>query len=126
MRTLRRQASYALGKQAEHQAVTHLTALGYHVLEQRYKTPYGEIDLIACQENLLVFVEVKARPTHQEALESISPRQAKRIMAAANHFLTTYNTGDYDMRFDVITVSTGGTLQHIEHALEADIIATGY
>ncbi len=115
----KRQATYARGRHAELQAAAHLQAQGYEVLKERYKTPYGEIDLIVGRDTLLVFVEVKARVDEVRALESLQPRQIKRIIAAAEHFLIDISHINPDIRFDVITISAAG-LTHLEHAFEKE------
>lgn len=81
------------------------------------RTPLGEIDLIAARGDLIAFIEVKARDTLEGALEAISPRQRRRIYAAAevwlaeNPPLTPWN----DMRFDVILVLPSGAIRHLEN-----------
>ena len=117
--SLKRQAGYAFGRQAERQAAEHMGGLGYEILHERFKTPYGEIDLIARQHNTIVFVEVKARASETQALESLGMRQIKRIVAAAEHYVSTLPACPYDLRFDVITVCETG-LTHLEHAFEKE------
>jgi putative endonuclease len=113
---LKKQAAYGRGKHAEHQAAEYLRAEGYTILHERYKTAYGEIDLIAKRDNLIVFVEVKARESHNAALECLSNRQMQRILTAAEYFLSTLPHAEYDVRFDVITVSDADGVNHLENA----------
>jgi putative endonuclease len=54
----------------------------YRILATRYKTPVGEIDIIAARGHTVVAVEVKARATREAAIESISPEQQSRIARA--------------------------------------------
>lgn len=116
--TIRQQAAYARGKHGEFQAAEMLKAQGYKIIKERYKTPHGEIDLIVQRGDMLVCVEVKARSTHEGALESLGRRQVQRLFAAAEHYLSNLPIPHMgDMRFDVITVAADGTLQHLEHAL---------
>lgn len=126
MTTANKQAAYQRGHDAEHLAAAYLEAHDYEIIAQRYKTAYGEIDLIAQSDNCLVFIEVKARKSHVNGLESISAKQRQRIIHAANHYLTTLGSVDMDMRFDVITVSPDQTLQHIENAWDVDVMASGF
>lgn len=116
--------NYARGVRAEEEAVRYLGRQGYKILHQRYKTKFGEIDLIVQKDNLLCFVEVKMRRNIVEALESITPRVQKRIENTALFFLSEYP--DYmncDMRFDVIAMSYSkdGQLDitHLDNAWEA-------
>lgn len=114
-----RQTSYAIGLNAEEHAANFLTQNGYIILEHRYKTQYGEIDLIAKKDNMLAFIEVKSRPTQTEALESITQRAKKRISNTASIYLA--NTREsYDItRFDVITV-TPQSIDYLENAWQLD------
>lgn len=92
------------GRQAEMLAAMLLRAKGYRILEQRFRCAAGEIDIIAQRRHMFVFVEVKARKTNSEALESITRQQQKRIENAADIWLQTAPLNDFDVRFDVITV----------------------
>src|SRR5436309_14565303 len=62
-----RVAAFRTGLSAEARAVTWLTAKGYRILARRFRSPYGEIDIVARRRNLLAFVEVKARATLDDA-----------------------------------------------------------
>jgi putative endonuclease len=120
-RSLRQQAAYAKGTHAEMLAMQHLHAQGFTLIAQRYKSAAGEIDIIVAKDRVLVCVEVKARTTSEDGLLSITPRQMKRIMNAAEIFLSEHDhfTG-YDIRFDVITIADDGTLTHLPHAFDGD------
>ncbi len=122
MTSIKRQAAYGRGVAAERQAASYLERQGFRIAEQRYKTRHGEIDLIARQERLTIFVEVKARRHGREALESISTRQRQRIIAAALEYLAEHDCSDHDLRFDVITVNAAGALEHLENAWEVEEI----
>jgi putative endonuclease len=104
---------------------------GLTVLERRYRTPHGEIDLIAAADNAIVFVEVKARRTRDDAAYSITPRQWERLAAAAMHYLSVYHTQNNfsdpapqntapDMRFDVVLVDAAGRATWMENARRFD------
>ena len=83
MTRARRQAE-ARGRWAEWLAMVWLAAKGYRLLDHRARTAAGEIDLVARRGEYLVFIEVKARATRAEALDSIGPRQRGRITRAAS------------------------------------------
>ena len=58
-----RVAAFRTGMSAESRAAAYLMAKGYRILAKRFRTPYGEIDIVARRRNLMAFVEVKARAT---------------------------------------------------------------
>jgi putative endonuclease len=67
-----------------------LMAKGYRILARRFRTPYGEIDLVARRRNVLAFVEVKARASLDDAAYAVTPRQRRRIIDAAQGWLMTH------------------------------------
>lgn len=102
-------------------------ARGLTVLERRYRSPHGEIDLIASAPGLLVFIEVKARRSADEAAHAITPRQWARLEAGALDYLGVYHTRTNpsddrpsttgpDLRFDVVLVGRDGLARWIENA----------
>ena len=118
------QTSYAKGVRAEDVAADYLMEMGYKILERRYKTKYGEIDIIAllekAEEKVLCFVEVKVRKTYEEAVIAVTPRSQKRIEYSALSFLSqgpAYVT--CDMRFDVVAITEGGEIWHLDNAWQA-------
>lgn len=107
------QRRYNLGRQAEEVALRFLSNSGYKIIAQRYKCAYGEIDIVACQQNCLSFVEVKARRT-PAADDLVSPKQMQRIFDAATFFLANHPQFDrYECRIDIIVVQQGRVTQHI-------------
>jgi putative endonuclease len=77
--------AFRTGVSAEAQAAALLIAKGYRILARRFRTPHGEIDIVARRRNLLAFVEVKARETLDDAAYAVTPRQQARIIAAAQN-----------------------------------------
>lgn len=105
------------GQWAEAFAAAYLQCKGYRILRRRYKTRYGEIDLIAQKGRVVAMVEVKARRTIGGALESVTPRNQKRIEAAAHSFLATLPADvGRDIRFDVIAVGWPWFVRHLDNA----------
>ena len=102
---LANQKTYQRGVTAEKIAAAWMRFKGYKILEQRYKTAVGEIDLIARRENLMVFIEVKARRTKAEALESITPSMRARIKNVALYYISHHHVEGCDMRFDVVAIT---------------------
>ena len=82
-----RQIAFGLGISAESRAAAWLIAHGYRILARRFKSPLGEIDIIAARRHTLIFVEVKARATLDAAAEAVTERQQQRIAAAAEVWL---------------------------------------
>ena len=114
-----RQAAFHVGISAESRAAAFLIAKGFRILARRWRSPLGEIDIVARRRRLLVFAEVKARPTIDKAAESVNVRQRRRIAAAAEIWLAA-NPDDSirDIRFDVILVVPGKLPQHIPAAFD--------
>lgn len=111
--------NYRTGLRAEKLAAWFLRAKGYRILARRYKTPVGEIDLIASRGNTMIFVEVKARGTIDRALESILPKQAARIMRAAEYYMAVQRDQGRAMRFDVIAIRPPFHLRHLQNVIHA-------
>ncbi len=102
----KRQQAYRAGNRAEMVAALFLMAHGYRILERRYKTPVGEIDLIAANSTRLAFVEVKGRASIEQALGAVSARQQQRIRRAASHWLAKRRTPPLgEIGFDVIAIA---------------------
>jgi putative endonuclease len=115
-----RVAAFGLGISAESRAAAWLIAHGYRILARRFRSPMGEIDIIAARRYTLIFVEVKARATLDEAALSITPRQKQRIAAAAEIWLANNPVPAIrDMRFDAILVAPGKLPRHIPSAFES-------
>jgi len=113
----RRRKAYRRGHRGEFLAAALLVCKGYRILARRWKTPYGEIDLVARRGKMMVFVEVKARPTEREALEAVTPRQRQRIAQAAGAFLQTLPDNHvFSCRFDVVAYAPPLRLMHLRDA----------
>ncbi len=115
-----RQAAFRTGLTAESRAAAYLTGRGYVIAARRFKSPVGEIDIVARRGPELVFVEVKARARLDEAALSLTPRQQRRIVAAAEAWLAEHpDDGTREIRFDVILVGRNGRARHIAAAFDA-------
>ena len=111
--------SYSFGLKGENMASVYLKSIGYEVLEQRVRTPYGELDLVASKNDTMVFIEVKARKSIRNHKDCINKKQQIRNINAATHFLSDKNHLG-DIRFDAVFVEKNGYLEHIENAWQAD------
>jgi putative endonuclease len=115
-----RVAAFGLGISAESRAAAYLVAKGFRILSRRWKSPLGELDIVARRRKLLIFVEVKARATLDAAAESIDTRTQRRIASAAEAWLATYPQPNVtDMRFDAMLVAPGKIPRHIQGAFES-------
>src|ERR1700749_5005265 len=75
-----RVVAFRTGLSAESRAAAYLIAKGYRILARRFRTPHGEIDIIARRRNLITFVEVKARASLDEAAFAVTQQQQMRIV----------------------------------------------
>jgi putative endonuclease len=103
------------GVWTEHVGAWYLRCKGYKIIKQRFKSPVGEIDIIAQKGKLLIFVEVKARATLEEAAYAIRASQKSRISRAASAFLKIYPPPEL-LRFDVLLIKPWALPHHIEGA----------
>ncbi len=85
-----RQARYRRGHMAERMAAAILILKGYRILARRYRVGVGEIDLIATRRDRVAFVEVKRRPTLEQAQLALGARQRQRIIRAAEQWLSRH------------------------------------
>ena len=100
----------SLGERAEEAGATFLESLGFRILERRFRTRSGEIDLIALEGPTLVFVEVKCRTsgTCGDPAEAVDRRKQARLVRAAAIYLARGGDADRACRFDVLEVSGSG------------------
>lgn len=111
-----RQIAEKRGRKAEIVAALFLRLKGYRIIEHRFRSKRGEIDLIARRRGVTAFVEVKARKTVEEALYSISIKQRRRIEGAAEDWMIQSGYKEGSLRFDIIAVAAKGIPSHITDA----------
>lgn len=114
-------ARQELGISGESRAVAELERLGYAILDQRYRTRGGEIDIVAQDGETIVFVEVKVRQTPEmgTAAEAVTPAKQRRLVAMAVDYLARHDMHDRPCRFDVVAIDGEGdraVLVHYRHA----------
>jgi putative endonuclease len=113
-----------LGQKGERLAAQFLQEQGYMILQQNFRCQYGEIDIIASKENRLIFVEVKTRSTTRFGTpgEAVTSRKQQQVSRAALSYLSNNNSGNQDLRFDVIEVflpeRAKAQIEHIPDAFE--------
>jgi putative endonuclease len=99
-------ARQTLGKTGEELAVRELERRGYAIIARRYRTQYGEIDIVAEDQETIVFVEVKARATAEfgTAAEAVTPSKQRRLAAMAVDYLARQRIAGRPCRFDVVAI----------------------
>jgi putative endonuclease len=112
--------SHNLGKQGEDQAVKHLVDAGYKILNRNWRSGKLEIDIIAENKDLIIFVEVKTRSEDylEDPRTAINREKQRSMIFAADKYIK-WNYIDKESRFDVITVIKKGksfVIDHIENA----------
>lgn len=119
------EARRAQGDAAEERACRHLDRSGFAIVERKYRTKGGEIDIVARKGDVLVFVEVRSRevPGFGTPEESVTPAKRRRIVAAARHYLSNVPPASWrEARFDVIAIDGSGeaaVLRHFPAAFDA-------
>jgi putative endonuclease len=114
--------AFQRGLSAESRAALLLIAKAYRILARRWKTPFGEIDIVARRRGVLVFVEVKARGSIDEAVEAVTERTKRRIIGAAELWLARNpQHANGAIRFDVVLVTPGKMPRHIVNAFIAEV-----
>jgi putative endonuclease len=116
-----RRRAFRRGHHGETAAVWLMRCKGYRIVARRVRTPLGEIDIIARRGRVTAFVEVKWRATADAALEAVTPRQARRLVAAARYWLSTQPAADGEWRFDLVVVSRYLWPRHLPNAFGADL-----
>ncbi len=113
-----------LGKQGEDRAARFLAKQGYKILERNYRTPSGEIDLIALHEGAVVFVEVKTRTSDAFGAPelAVTPQKQRRMIKAALGYIKRKKFHQVPCRFDVVAISAASEkeIELIQNAFEMD------
>ncbi len=109
-------ARQSLGKIGEDLACAELQRRGYAVLARRYRTRFGEIDIVARQDATTVFVEVKTRAGNEfgGGAVAVTPWKQRRITEMAIDYLARHRLHDRPCRFDVVIVDVADGGARIE------------
>ncbi|RZB34586.1 MAG: putative endonuclease [Desulfobacteraceae bacterium Eth-SRB1] len=94
------------GEICEAIAVEYLNKHGYRIVEQNYRTKLGEIDIIAKDKGVLVFIEVKARKSFRfgNPKWAVTPKKQRKISMVALYYLKATKQRDVKARFDVVSI----------------------
>ena len=116
-RSERRQGAELYGRRGETLAAWYLRLKGYRILERRYKTPLGEIDLIARRFGTTVFVEVKSRKSRDLEGEALLSIRTDRIVRASQYYVSRHpHLVATSQRFDVIFLAPRMWPRHVMNA----------
>ena len=100
----------SLGKRGEDLAWDHLRKIGYRILARNYRVRFGEIDLIAEESGVLVFIEVKARQgsRYGSPYDALTLNKRRQISKVALDYISRNGLADRPARFDVVAVTFAG------------------
>lgn len=95
-----------LGQQGESKAEQFLRAKGYAIVAKNYRSRIGEIDLVALDRHIIVFVEVRSLSGEEfgDPLATVTPRKQRQVAKAALLYLSRHNLHNRAARFDVIGI----------------------
>jgi len=116
---------HRFGQESELLAEQFLAAKGYRIVERNLRSPLGELDLVAEDHGVLVFIEVKGRATGAfgGALLAVNRRKQAKLVRLAAQYLARHHMSDRPCRFDVVLVqgvpSSGGRIEHLPNAFDA-------
>jgi putative endonuclease len=99
------------GRRGERMACRYLMRRGFDILARRYQGAGGELDLVAFEGAVLVFIEVKTRASRDfgDPSEFVDWPKQQRFRRAAEEFIARYDLGAYAFRFDIVSVVAPGT-----------------
>ncbi len=117
----------ALGKLGEKEGVSYLKRLGYQILETNFKTTLGEIDCIAKDRGMIVFVEIKTRQSARYGFpeEAVNREKQRKMIRTAQLYLKGAGLFEkIEARFDVLAIFGSKkdkfTVNHIQNAFEIE------
>jgi putative endonuclease len=111
----------SLGKSGEDCACRELERRGYAILARRYRSRFGEIDIVARQGETVVFVEVKARTSarYGEPAEAVTLHKQAKVTAIAEEYLASNRLRHVPCRFDVVAISLGAGGQPVVEVFQS-------
>jgi putative endonuclease len=114
----------SFGQEGESAAEQYLRHKGYRIVARNLRSPLGELDLVAEDGRVLVFVEVKARRTGAfgGAIYAVHQRKQEKLIQLAALYLARHHIKDRLCRFDVVLLQGAGAgpaqIEHIQNAFE--------
>jgi len=118
---IRKISSHKLGKAGEEAALRFLKKKRFKIVEKGFCFLKGEIDIIAYDQNTLVFLEVKSRRSHKFGFpeDALTPAKQTQLKKVALGYCSIHEIQDVECRFDVISLAyddKGYTISHIKNA----------
>lgn len=109
------------GKNSEIIAKEYLEAKNYCLLEENWRTKFGEIDLIMNDKETIVFIEVKARRSirYGLAVEALTTKKQRQLIKLAELYIQSNRLWDYDYRIDYVSIQDKNQQIKIEHLISA-------
>lgn len=94
------------GRIGEQIAIRYLQSNNVDIISTNYRTRFGEIDIIAKYQDILLFIEVKSRSSRKYGLacEAVDIRKMRKIISVAKYYLLINNIKNAEIRFDVIEI----------------------
>ncbi len=110
-----------LGKTGEELAVKYLKSNKYKILDKNFRCAIGELDIVAKDKGVIVFVEVKTRRSAHlaEPFESVGRKKQEKIRAVAEYYLQEKDYAECEARFDVLSIVSDAKENRIEHIKDA-------
>jgi putative endonuclease len=93
------------GRDSEIQAIGYLRGLGYRIVSSGYRVKGGEVDIVAWEGDVLVFVEVKARRNADLPEDAVGLNKQRRVIRAARAYMSKHRFHDVPYRFDIVAVT---------------------
>lgn len=109
-----------IGKAGEDRVAGHLKADGWKILERNFRYHKKEVDIIACKDDIITFVEVKTRKSVEFGLglEAVDKHKRRNILGVARYYIELKKLHDFNVRFDVASIYRTSFL-YIEDAFQA-------
>jgi putative endonuclease len=110
-----------LGLDGETLVCAALEKLGYTIIQRRYRTRFGEIDVIADDRGTVVFVEVKTKTdcSFSDPVESVTKQKQRRLVSMAEQYVACQRLDNTPCRFDVVGVDASIAPPRITHYMDA-------
>ncbi len=112
-----------LGQRGEEIACKALEKQGYRILDKNFSCKFGELDIVAEDDEVICFIEVKARSSEDYGLpeEAVTHWKKKKLLIVAHIYIEKKKIKDRDMRFDIVSVNLNThETRIIKNAFEVD------
>jgi putative endonuclease len=109
------------GSEGEELACRHLEAAGFRILARNWRCRAGELDIVAQEGPVTVFVEVKDRgdASHGQGFEAVTIHKRRRLILAARLYAANHGLGERRLRFDVVSIDRSTGAPRVRHDRDA-------